>query len=539
MGRTAPTYREALEERLKRWDAFGRLLTDPEDKAAFERIRARDPSVHRPGDVRRAAPTSSSRSSSRRSSTSSGTSPNRVRRWAPMPMPGGSSTSPTPATGRASSCGSRSARAAASRSDRVPCRPPFLIDGPHARLVEVERTLADDPGVERPNGGRSARRSSSRRPRRVLAVTARANFARRRARRARSMPSGDTERSRSTTSTSPRRSSTTSPTASTRSRPSSGTRPRVRATEPAETIDYAPVPLRSVPFSIELAGVRRGGIVPESGTIASVRVGEASVRAESEAATLLEPWSRELARGPRPPPDRRRGRVRPARGSFERAGALGSREEAFFLGREPGSFRPSPLGLLLRELRADLPPRRGVPAPRPLPHRRAGLLPLRGRGRRGARRRGPALPALAADGRPPVARDLLHGDGDGPRPLRRRPRPVEEEPARGVQVARTAPRGRPGRRDLPAAGRRPRRGRRVRLRRASTRTSWSATTSRPRRSTADAARRAPRRPGPRLPVVHPARRADPEDARAADRAPARLQGAPEGARASRRRSASG
>jgi hypothetical protein len=39
MGRTAPTYREALEERLKRWDAFGRLLTDPEDKAAFERIR--------------------------------------------------------------------------------------------------------------------------------------------------------------------------------------------------------------------------------------------------------------------------------------------------------------------------------------------------------------------------------------------------------------------------------------------------------------------------------------------------------------------
>ena len=39
MGRTAPTYREALEERLKRWDAFGRLLTDPDDRAAFERVR--------------------------------------------------------------------------------------------------------------------------------------------------------------------------------------------------------------------------------------------------------------------------------------------------------------------------------------------------------------------------------------------------------------------------------------------------------------------------------------------------------------------
>jgi hypothetical protein len=36
MGRTAPTYRQALEERLKRWESFGRLLTNPEDRAAFE-----------------------------------------------------------------------------------------------------------------------------------------------------------------------------------------------------------------------------------------------------------------------------------------------------------------------------------------------------------------------------------------------------------------------------------------------------------------------------------------------------------------------
>jgi hypothetical protein len=39
MGRTAPTYRQALEERLRRWDAFGRLLTTPEEREAFERIR--------------------------------------------------------------------------------------------------------------------------------------------------------------------------------------------------------------------------------------------------------------------------------------------------------------------------------------------------------------------------------------------------------------------------------------------------------------------------------------------------------------------
>lgn len=39
MGRTAPTYRQALEERMKRWDAFARLLTTPEDRAAFEIVR--------------------------------------------------------------------------------------------------------------------------------------------------------------------------------------------------------------------------------------------------------------------------------------------------------------------------------------------------------------------------------------------------------------------------------------------------------------------------------------------------------------------
>ncbi|HTT74102.1 MAG TPA: hypothetical protein VMG99_08200 [Thermoplasmata archaeon] len=38
MGRTSPTYRQALEERLKRWDEFSRLLTTPEERAAFATI---------------------------------------------------------------------------------------------------------------------------------------------------------------------------------------------------------------------------------------------------------------------------------------------------------------------------------------------------------------------------------------------------------------------------------------------------------------------------------------------------------------------
>jgi hypothetical protein len=38
MGRTAPTYRQALEERLKRWEAFGQLLTTPEEREAFRQL---------------------------------------------------------------------------------------------------------------------------------------------------------------------------------------------------------------------------------------------------------------------------------------------------------------------------------------------------------------------------------------------------------------------------------------------------------------------------------------------------------------------
>lgn len=40
MGRTAPTYRQALDERLRRWEAFERLLTTPEERAAFATLRA-------------------------------------------------------------------------------------------------------------------------------------------------------------------------------------------------------------------------------------------------------------------------------------------------------------------------------------------------------------------------------------------------------------------------------------------------------------------------------------------------------------------
>jgi hypothetical protein len=39
VGRTAPTYRQALEERLRRWDRFAALLPTPEERAALEELR--------------------------------------------------------------------------------------------------------------------------------------------------------------------------------------------------------------------------------------------------------------------------------------------------------------------------------------------------------------------------------------------------------------------------------------------------------------------------------------------------------------------
>ncbi len=40
MGRTAPTYRQALDERLKRWESFERLLTTPKEREAFALLRS-------------------------------------------------------------------------------------------------------------------------------------------------------------------------------------------------------------------------------------------------------------------------------------------------------------------------------------------------------------------------------------------------------------------------------------------------------------------------------------------------------------------
>jgi DNA polymerase elongation subunit (family B) len=221
---------------------------------------------------------------------------------------------------------------------RVPYRPPFLVEGARARLLEVEAKLAIDPGVERTEWRTERPSLLDRRARRVLAVTARRNFARRRIAGAvdalggyRSFTLYDVDLS-----------------APQLYHLSHGLYPfapvewdahRVRATEPPETIDYEPVPLRCVPFAVELRGVRRGGVVPADGTVDAVRVGETTVR-EGEEAETLRSLVRELARQD---PDlllTDGGDAFDLPWLFRRAEALGLPETEFFLGREPGSFRP-------------------------------------------------------------------------------------------------------------------------------------------------------------------------------------------------------
>jgi DNA polymerase elongation subunit (family B) len=222
---------------------------------------------------------------------------------------------------------------------RLPWRPPFLVDGPAPLLAQVERALADDPAVERIE--RRVERPSlfDRRPRRLLAVTPRTNRARRRLAAAvdargdyHALTLYDVDLA-----------------APQLYHLAHGLYPfapvdwdgaGVRATEPAETIDYAPVPLHWVPLEVHFAGVRRRALVPPGTPIEAVQLGAIRVKGADEADTL-----RSLVEELRiQEPDlllTDGGDALDLPRLYERADALGLDETAFFLGREPGSFRPS------------------------------------------------------------------------------------------------------------------------------------------------------------------------------------------------------
>jgi DNA polymerase elongation subunit (family B) len=223
---------------------------------------------------------------------------------------------------------------------RVPYRPMFLVEGPRERLRELERHLSGDPAVELVEWRTERPSIFDRRSRRVLAVRARCNFARRR------IAGGIEARGGYSAFTlydvdlgAPQLYHLAHglyPFAPVEWGPGEP----VRATEPAETIDYAPVPLRRVTFEVELAGVRRGAVVPPSATVEAVRVGEALVQEGDEASTLRA-LVRELARQD---PDlllTDGGDSVDLPVLFRRAAAHGLSEREFYLGREPGSFRPT------------------------------------------------------------------------------------------------------------------------------------------------------------------------------------------------------
>ncbi len=120
--------------------------------------------------------------------------------------------------------------------------------------------------------------------------------------------------------------------------PVTGKGAELRATEPAETIDYAMPPLSVARFEIALKGERRGRLPPPDGRIGSVRVGDLTVEGEDEA-SVLRALVDELARSE---PD-----VLLSRGGdafdlpwlYRRALACGLTPKEFVLGREPAPFR--------------------------------------------------------------------------------------------------------------------------------------------------------------------------------------------------------
>ena len=343
---------------------------------------------------------------------------------------------------------------------REPFRPAFWVTGPRDGLARLEKELTARPDVDQVER-RTARPSLfDRRPRTVLSVRPRRNFARRRlAGEVDALGNYHEFTLYDVDLSAPQLYHLTHglyPFA-----PVTWTAEAVTATEPAETIDYDPPPLRGAELTVELVGHRRGRIRrPTAGS----RRSSWDRRGSRAGRPRCWPSSRASSPGRTPiSSPRTAGMPSISRGSTDGPSRPVSRRRSSSWGASR-SLPIGPPGPFVRDLRPDPPRGRHLPPRRALPRRPVELLPLRRRLDRRSHRGSTALAALAADGRPAVARHLLHRDGDGARARRGRPHPVEEEPSRGVQVGPPAGRGRPRRGPLPPAGRGPRPRGRVRLR---------------------------------------------------------------------------
>jgi DNA polymerase-2 len=225
------------------------------------------------------------------------------------------------------------------RSRSEPYRPPFLVDGPRDRLRALADRLTSHPSVDTIERPTLAPSLFDRRPRHVLAVTPRRNFERRRL--ATDVDAFGDYREFTLYDV-----DLTAPQLYCFERdlypfaPVTWDARRVRAREPAETIEYALPPLRVAPLAVTLKDSGRGGLVaPDAGRLASVRLDDAVLEGEDERELLLA-LMRELVRQD---PDVLLTEVGDAFDLpwlYRRAGANGLSPTEFFLGRASMPFRP-------------------------------------------------------------------------------------------------------------------------------------------------------------------------------------------------------
>ncbi len=217
-------------------------------------------------------------------------------------------------------------------------RPPFWVTGPRAELVRLAGRLGSRSEVAAVALGSGRPSLFDRRPRPVLSVTPATNPGRRALARTVDAVGGYTTFTLYDVDLSPPQlyhlAHGLYPFA-----PVAGTGTRLTATEPAETIDYVPPPLRLARLEVRLLGERRGRIPPPDGRIGAVRLGEATLEGPEE--DLLRALVDELARSD---PD-----VLLTQGGdsfdlpwlYRRAAACGLGPGEFALGRERVGFGPA------------------------------------------------------------------------------------------------------------------------------------------------------------------------------------------------------
>ena len=224
------------------------------------------------------------------------------------------------------------------RRTAVEYRPPFLVAGTRADLSLLARRLRDHPDVRSVTLGSGRPSLFDRRGRPVLSVEPARNSARRSLARRVDALGGFERFSLYDVDLGPPQlyhlAHGLYPFA-----PVTGRAPELRATEPPETIDYVPPPLRIARLEVHLAGERRGRIPPPDGRLGAVRLGDVTIEGPEE--ELLRALVDELARTD---PD-----VLLTEGGdsfdlpwlYRRAAACGLSPQEFSLGRERVAFRPS------------------------------------------------------------------------------------------------------------------------------------------------------------------------------------------------------